>query len=166
MAFRPSRVRARYRFVVDFAVGFSIRRNPLPIPRITGAISCTPQQRRTINAPRQATNPKRPRQADLAGPAGNIDKFATARVTLGCHPPVNDRFCPGSNVTRGQMAAFLHRALGYLWWSPRPLASDDPRPSSINLAPCLHRSLGVVFRSTACPMAGLCCAVFSIRRKR
>ena len=42
----------------------------------------------------------------------DIDKLATAGVTRGCSPPVNDRFCPTSNVTRGQMAAFLHRALG------------------------------------------------------
>ena len=42
----------------------------------------------------------------------DIDRFATAGVTRGCNPPVNNRFCPGSNVTRGQMAAFLHRALG------------------------------------------------------
>jgi hypothetical protein len=41
-----------------------------------------------------------------------IDKFATAGVTRGCNPPVNDQFCPTGNVTRGQMAAFLHRALG------------------------------------------------------
>jgi hypothetical protein len=41
-----------------------------------------------------------------------IDKLATAGVTRGCNPPVNDQFCPASNVTRGQMAAFLHRALG------------------------------------------------------
>ncbi len=42
----------------------------------------------------------------------DIDKLATAGVTKGCNPPVNDEFCPNSNVTRGQMAAFLHRALG------------------------------------------------------
>lgn len=42
----------------------------------------------------------------------DIDKLATAGVTRGCNPPTNDRFCPGSNVTRGQMAAFLQRALG------------------------------------------------------
>ncbi len=41
-----------------------------------------------------------------------IDKLATAGVTRGCNPPVNDRFCPAAPVTRGQMAAFLHRALG------------------------------------------------------
>lgn len=43
---------------------------------------------------------------------GDIDKLATAGVTKGCDPPDNDRFCPTENVTRGQMAAFLHRALG------------------------------------------------------
>jgi hypothetical protein len=42
----------------------------------------------------------------------DIDRLATAGVTLGCNPPTNDMFCPNSNVTRGQMAAFLHRALG------------------------------------------------------
>ena len=41
-----------------------------------------------------------------------IDKLATAGVTQGCNPPVNDRFCPGDNVTRGQMAAFLESRLG------------------------------------------------------
>jgi hypothetical protein len=41
-----------------------------------------------------------------------IDRLGTARVTLGCNPPVNDRFCPNDNVTRQQMAAFLKRALG------------------------------------------------------
>ena len=41
----------------------------------------------------------------------DIDRLGTARVTLGCNPPVNDRYCPGAFVTRAQMAAFLHRAL-------------------------------------------------------
>ncbi len=33
-------------------------------------------------------------------------------VTKGCNPPTNDRFCPDDTVTRGQMAAFLVRAVG------------------------------------------------------
>ena len=41
-----------------------------------------------------------------------IDKLGTAKVTLGCNPPTNDKFCPDDKVTRGQMAAFLKRALG------------------------------------------------------
>ena len=44
--------------------------------------------------------------------AEDIGKLATAGVTRGCNPPVNDRFCPDDPVTRGQMAAFLARALG------------------------------------------------------
>ena len=42
---------------------------------------------------------------------GDIDKLATAGVTLGCNPPANTSFCPNGHVTREQMAAFLHRAL-------------------------------------------------------
>ena len=43
---------------------------------------------------------------------GDIDRLATADVTRGCNPPTNDQFCPDDFVTRGQMAAFLHRAFG------------------------------------------------------
>jgi Tol biopolymer transport system component len=43
---------------------------------------------------------------------GDIDRLGTAGVTKGCNPPTNNRYCPTGNVTRGQMAAFLHRALG------------------------------------------------------
>ena len=42
----------------------------------------------------------------------DIDKLATAGVTKGCNPPINDHYCPNAPVTRAQMAAFLHRALG------------------------------------------------------
>ena len=42
----------------------------------------------------------------------DIDRLGTAGVTKGCNPPTNNRYCPNGNVTRGQMAAFLHRALG------------------------------------------------------
>ncbi|GEM_PF-1308023 len=41
-----------------------------------------------------------------------INRLRTAGVTQGCNPPVNDRYCPDDYVTRGQMAAFLKRALG------------------------------------------------------
>ena len=42
----------------------------------------------------------------------DIERLAAARITAGCNPPVNDRFCPDQPVSRGQMAAFLRRALG------------------------------------------------------
>jgi len=46
--------------------------------------------------------------------ATDIARLANAGITRGCNPPTNDRFCPDDSVTRGQMAAFLHRAEGYL----------------------------------------------------
>jgi hypothetical protein len=42
----------------------------------------------------------------------DINRLAQAGVTRGCNPPDNTRFCPNDPVTRGQMAAFLHRAEG------------------------------------------------------
>ena len=42
----------------------------------------------------------------------NIEIIAGLRITLGCNPPGNDRYCPGEEVTRAQMMAFLARALG------------------------------------------------------
>ncbi len=49
-------------------------------------------------------------------PAGHIflddvEWLAGAGITKGCNPPVNDQYCPNDYVTRGQMAAFLVRAL-------------------------------------------------------
>ncbi|MCH7667834.1 MAG: M15 family metallopeptidase [Acidobacteria bacterium] len=42
---------------------------------------------------------------------GSIDRLRVAGITSGCNPPANDRFCPGRNIPREEMAAFLHRAL-------------------------------------------------------
>jgi hypothetical protein len=41
----------------------------------------------------------------------SINRVAAAGITLGCNPPTNNRYCPTDLVTRGQMAAFLLRAL-------------------------------------------------------
>jgi hypothetical protein len=48
---------------------------------------------------------------DLSVFGADIEWLAAAGVTRGCNPPANDRFCPNDPVTRGQMAAFLVRAL-------------------------------------------------------
>jgi hypothetical protein len=37
----------------------------------------------------------------------DIDSLAESGITSGCAP---ERYCPTQGVTRGQMAAFLHRA--------------------------------------------------------
>lgn len=41
----------------------------------------------------------------------DIEWLASNGITLGCNPPLNTRYCPDRTVTRGQMAAFLARAL-------------------------------------------------------
>jgi hypothetical protein len=42
-----------------------------------------------------------------------IEAMAASGITTGCATPGN--FCPNDNVTRGEMAAFLSRALGLHW---------------------------------------------------
>ena len=42
----------------------------------------------------------------------NINKIYDAGITYGCNPPTNDRYCPGRDITRGEMAAFIVRMLG------------------------------------------------------
>ena len=39
-----------------------------------------------------------------------IEALARHRLTEGCNPPLNTRFCPDQALTRGQLAAFLTRA--------------------------------------------------------
>jgi hypothetical protein len=39
-----------------------------------------------------------------------IDWLALQRITTGCNPPYNYKYCPGQNVTRGEMAVFFARA--------------------------------------------------------
>ena len=42
---------------------------------------------------------------------GFIEAIAAEGITRGCNPPLNTHYCPGRAVTRGEMAAFLTRAL-------------------------------------------------------
>jgi hypothetical protein len=56
---------------------------------------------------------------------GDIDVLAAAGITRGCNPPANDRFCPDEHVTRGQMAAFLVRALDLDSAEGDPFTDDD-----------------------------------------
>jgi hypothetical protein len=44
--------------------------------------------------------------------ASDIAWLAKEGITKGCNPPSNTQYCPSGHVTRGQMAAFLVRALG------------------------------------------------------
>ncbi|HEX2370508.1 MAG TPA: CHRD domain-containing protein [Acidimicrobiia bacterium] len=55
----------------------------------------------------------------------NIDLIAAAEITLGCNPPANDEFCPADDVSRGQMAAFLTRALNLQALADGPFTDID-----------------------------------------
>ena len=56
---------------------------------------------------------------------GSIEAIAAVGITTGCNPPVNDQFCPNRNVNRGEMAAFLVRALDLTETGPGDFFTDD-----------------------------------------
>jgi hypothetical protein len=53
-----------------------------------------------------------------------IQAIRNEGITKGCNPPQNTNYCPDGTVTRGQMAAFLNRAL-HLPAASRDFFSDD-----------------------------------------
>jgi uncharacterized delta-60 repeat protein len=55
----------------------------------------------------------------------DIEWLARSGITSGCNPPANDRFCPDDAMTRGQMAAFLVRALGLTEVGSIAFTDDD-----------------------------------------
>jgi Cadherin domain/Carboxypeptidase regulatory-like domain len=55
----------------------------------------------------------------------SIDWMAFTGITAGCNPPDNDLYCPSATVTRGQMAAFLVRALNLPAASENYFTDDD-----------------------------------------
>ncbi|MGF1666049.1 MAG: S-layer homology domain-containing protein [Acidimicrobiia bacterium] len=75
-----------------------------------------------------------PTNVDLPDPIDDVFRttFASdilwmqrANITQGCNPPANTLFCPDDQVTRGQMAAFLVRALDLTDSDPDIDFSDD-----------------------------------------
>ena len=52
------------------------------------------------------------RDDDTSTFENDIERIAELGVTKGCNPPENDLFCPDDPVTRGQMSAFIRRAIG------------------------------------------------------
>ncbi len=61
----------------------------------------------------------------------DIAWLAEADVTRGCNPPDNTEFCPDDNVTREQMAAFMHRLNNHLLDES---AANTPGPLAHQLA--------------------------------
>ena len=54
-----------------------------------------------------------------------VEAIAAAGITRGCNPPFEFAFCPEEPVTRGQMAAFLRRALHLPAGAGDPFTDDD-----------------------------------------
>jgi hypothetical protein len=54
----------------------------------------------------------------------DIEWLAEAGITKGCNPPGNTLYCPERKITRGEMSAFLHRALNGL--VPTDALPDPP----------------------------------------
>jgi parallel beta-helix repeat protein len=118
-----------------------------------------------------ATTPDRFDDDDGSIFEGAIDRLAASGITSGCNPPANSDFCPHANVTRGQMASFLSRALdlpappppppGYtppdvpngfdaivpVGWSIQEVADSQPTGARIYLAAGTHLRQSVVPKS-------------------
>ncbi len=69
----------------------------------------------------------------------DIGWLADNGITLGCNPPTNDHYCPSDNVTRGQMAAFLHRSAPVI---TRLLYDGSSGDTSLTGDYELHRAVG------------------------
>ena len=50
----------------------------------------------------------------------NIERIAQWQITLGCSATDPTLFCPGADITRRQMAAFLYRAVSQRWTIQAP----------------------------------------------
>ena len=83
---------------------------------------------------------------------GDIEAIANAGITLGCDAEGN--FCPNDPVTRGQMAAFLVRAMGYVDGSDDDLFIDDDTSvfeTDINRLATAGVTLGCDSNGNFCP---------------
>lgn len=83
----------------------------------------------------------------------SIKAVAAAGITKGCNPPANDKYCPDAPVTRGQMAAFLRRALG-LPTSTCTRFTDVPKGHVFNGDVCAIHAKGITAGcgpNTFCP---------------
>jgi hypothetical protein len=71
---------------------------------------------------------------NASGFEADINAIAEAGVTKGCNPPANDRYCPDSSVTRGQMASFFTRALGLAPIVPPPPETSTTTTTTTTIA--------------------------------
>ncbi|RLE23963.1 MAG: hypothetical protein DRJ50_05360, partial [Actinobacteria bacterium] len=97
--------------ISEYGMGVCVlSRSKMTIPFLTGAVASLVL---TVGVALASGLPPGGTFADDDGNIheGSIEAIAAANITAGCNPPANTLYCPGSSVTRGQMAAFLRRAL-------------------------------------------------------
>lgn len=82
----------------------------------------------------------------------DINDLADRKITYGCNPPDNTRFCPRQSVTRGQMAAFLARALK-LPAAEQDFFTDDGSSIFEN---DINRLVAVAGTQLGCSESGFC----------
>src|SRR5690606_22126680 len=70
-----------------------------------------------------------------------IEKIAALGITRGCNPPTNDLYCPSDEVTRGQMAAFLVRALGLTETGDTTFTDDDTSVFEADIEKLAHAGI-------------------------
>jgi murein DD-endopeptidase MepM/ murein hydrolase activator NlpD len=93
------------------------------------------------------------RDDDYSVHQNNIDKIYAEGITVGCNPPYNDRFCPERNITRGEMSAFLARALHLSAMTGTP-AYDDVAGHLFEIAVDKIQTAGIAFgcdENSFCP---------------
>lgn len=91
---------------------------------------------------------------------GDIEALAAAGITKGCNPPWNDEFCPEASVTRGEMAAFLTRALEL----PQGEASFDDTSGSVFAADIASLAAAGITRGCNPPDNDLFCPERAVTR--
>jgi Tol biopolymer transport system component len=67
---------------------------------------------------------------------GDADCLGAAGISYGCNPPDNTMFCPNRILTRGEIAAFIHRALRGVMW---PFGGSPDSVPSAGTAGLLER---------------------------
>lgn len=97
------------------AAGITKGCNPPRNDRFCPEDSVTRQQMASFFVRALSLSTTRPPFSDVS--SGNphrmdIGGLARSRITFGCNPPNNSRFCPDEPVTRAQMASFIVRAMG------------------------------------------------------
>jgi hypothetical protein len=81
-----------------------------------------------------------------------IDALAEEGITRGCNPPENTHYCPETNMTRGQVAAFIRRTLALPGSDQNYFTDDDTSVFDADINAVMAAGIGFGCTETAfCP---------------